>query len=98
MTVQIRVELTMEAKEWEAEEFMNDVADNVSAKHHWSMGVWGHPRETERITFDAFFEVHNTYQFLKAALTEEQFRNGLLHGLEHTVKDLGVEIESVEVR
>jgi hypothetical protein len=98
MTVQIRAELTMEAKEWEAEEFVAQVAENVAAKNHWTIGMWGQPRETERITFDAFFEVHKTFQFLKAALTEEQFLKGLLDGLEYAVKDLGVEVESVEVR
>lgn len=98
MAAEIEIELTCKGAEWEIDEMLNLIGSNVAAKEWWHNGHLTRDAPEEPSTFQAFFEVHKLFPFLKAALPTEAFRAALFEGCEYHFKDLGVEIESVEVR
>lgn len=97
MSTELRIEFTCTAAEWELEEFLSRVQDNVAAKRYWHQNWLS--REREDHTIIATFEVHKLLPFLLAALGQEAFRAALFDGLERDyIQDLNIEIEEIEVR
>lgn len=97
MSTEIRMEFDCVAAEWEVDEFLRRVGENVSAQRVYQIAQWQSGREREWNRVEAFLVVHKTYRFLKAALPEADFRAGLLDGLASSVRDLQIEIGEVEV-